>query len=373
MASKRPKVLIITEWFSPAYRAGGPITSIENLVSALESEVDFGVICSNSDHAVETLLDVPVDQWTDRRQHRVFYGSSKKVLRKRIKEEIKKGSWDKVYLNSLFSPLFTLYPLLRAKGEVILAPRGMLGAGALSIKSRKKRLFLFTTKSIRLFDKVYWHATDESEKEEIQKHFGMKSRSVVIPNLPSPVSKDFPQGRRSRDHWVFFSRVSPIKNLEAAMRILAKLPESPSLTVLGPREDEAYAMRCEALASQLNLRVEWSGAVDPRRIPELLPNFGLMILPTLHENYGHVIVQSWGSGVPVMISENTPWRALRGKNLGWDLPLDYEAAWIAAGEEFMQSSEDSLKEMSKNCHSFALHLFNQNSDRTAYLELFNGN
>ena len=48
----------------------------------------------------------------------------------------------------------------------------------------------------------------------------------------------------------------------------------------------------------------------------------LFFLPTLGENFGHVILEAFCAGCPVLISDQTPWRDLQGKGIGWDLPLD---------------------------------------------------
>jgi glycosyltransferase involved in cell wall biosynthesis len=46
-----------------------------------------------------------------------------------------------------------------------------------------------------------------------------------------------------------------------------------------------------------------------------------MVLPTLGENYGHVIVESFSVGLPIILSKKTPWLNLESKHLGWDLDL----------------------------------------------------
>ena len=45
----RPVVLVAIDWYLPAYRAGGPIRSIANLVAALGDEIDFRIVCGNRD------------------------------------------------------------------------------------------------------------------------------------------------------------------------------------------------------------------------------------------------------------------------------------------------------------------------------------
>lgn len=44
-------------------------------------------------------------------------------------------------------------------------------------------------------------------------------------------------------------------------------------------------------------------------------------MPTFNENYGHAIVESFVAGLPVVISDRTPWRNLEKINAGWDIPL----------------------------------------------------
>ena len=59
-------------------------------------------------------------------------------------------------------------------------------------------------------------------------------------------------------------------------------------------------------------------------------------MPTLGENYGHAIFEAMTTGVPVMISDQTPWRNLEQMKVGWDIPLQMkdkfrEAITQAAG------------------------------------------
>ena len=57
-----------------------------------------------------------------------------------------------------------------------------------------------------------------------------------------------------------------------------------------------------------------------------------MILPTHGESFGHIIVEAWAAGCPVLISDRTPWRELREQGVGWDVPLDHNAWTGALGE-----------------------------------------
>jgi hypothetical protein len=45
-------------------------------------------------------------------------------------------------------------------------------------------------------------------------------------------------------------------------------------------------------------------------------------MPTLGENFGHVILQSFMASTPVLISDKTPWKNLQNLNCGYDLDLN---------------------------------------------------
>ena len=80
---------------------------------------------------------------------------------------------DVIYLNSLFSVFFTIYPLLIRKRfmpsrKTVLAPRGMLGKGALHIKPLKKKLFLLASRVTGIYKNITWHASTDLEKQEVR-------------------------------------------------------------------------------------------------------------------------------------------------------------------------------------------------------------
>ena len=55
----KPTILILVEWFSPGYRAGGPIRSVVNLVEGLKDHFDFKVITTNRDLGSEPYEGIP--------------------------------------------------------------------------------------------------------------------------------------------------------------------------------------------------------------------------------------------------------------------------------------------------------------------------
>jgi glycosyltransferase involved in cell wall biosynthesis len=58
----------------------------------------------------------------------------------------------------------------------------------------------------------------------------------------------------------------------------------------------------------------------------------LFFLPTLGENFGHAIFEALSSGVPVLISDRTPWQNLASQSAGWSFPLHEPQAFVASIE-----------------------------------------
>jgi glycosyltransferase involved in cell wall biosynthesis len=260
-----------------------------------------------------------------------------------------------LYLNSLFSLAFTLRPLqiARAKGvKTILAPRGMLGAGALEIKPLKKFIFLSLARNLDFFRGVEFHASTEEEVREVNMHVPGK-KVFVARNFSDPTLQPLPTTNPSGSvNLLCLGRVHPIKNLLFAVEILSKMNlkgKKVSVNIVGPSEDKKYLDSLLQL-SNTGLEVTYSGAVSHQGLREVFKNTHYLLMPTMHENYGHAIIESWGFGRPVLLSDNTPWRDLQEKGLGYCTPLN-PALWEEVFKEILLVSEPDLKGMSAKCNA----------------------
>jgi glycosyltransferase involved in cell wall biosynthesis len=122
----------------------------------------------------------------------------------------------------------------------------------------------------------------------------------------------------------FLSRISPMKNLSGALEALSLVRNATIFNVFGPQEDKAYWAECAATISRLpaHISVCYHGSVPRNEVPLTLAPHDLFFLPTRGENYGHVIAEALGVGLPVLISDQTPWRGLQLAGVGWDQPLN---------------------------------------------------
>ena len=70
-----------------------------------------------------------------------------------------------------------------------------------------------------------------------------------------------------------------------------------------------------------NIVVGYEGEISNSEVPGALARADLLFLPTKGENFGHAIFEALSCGVPALLSDRTPWRALERQGAGWDLPL----------------------------------------------------
>lgn len=354
-------VLICIDWFLPAFKAGGPIQSVSNLVEYFKDEFDFWIFTSNTD-IDGTLNREKVNCWVEKDGYKIMYSSSENKKTNLIKTVLNTHSFDVIYLNSLYSYNFTLIPLWLLKSSnrrIVLAPRGMLGKGALEIKFFKKKPFILFFRLLGFHKKIIWHATDDTEKDEINRHFGSKVRVLVSPNLISKSDFEFYSKIKIKGeiNMFFLSRISVKKNLLYALDVISRLNINAKIvfSIIGPVEEENYWNDCLKCINLLpkNINVNILGPIPNYRLQSILKDQHLLILPTKHENFGHVILESWQAGCPVIISKNTPWQNLKSKNIGFDISLNDSNKFISSIESFIEMDSLEFNKWSLNSFNFA--------------------
>ncbi|MFK8045579.1 MAG: glycosyltransferase [Crocinitomicaceae bacterium] len=329
----RKKILICVDWYTPGYKAGGPIRSVSNMVDAFKADYEFYILTSAYDLGDQKpYTTVIINQWHDIDGVFIKYLDKTRFNFPTIKSNIFEVNPDVIYLNSLFSRVFTLYPLRFARNQaakVILAPRGMLGQGALEIKQSKKKIFLSVAKILGWYKNIVWHASTKEEDQEIQKVFGSHSKVKIAQNIPSKQAYSREEiasfKKTGAVRFIFMSRISKKKNLHLAINALKEISikRNVEFDIYGSIEDkvyfESFKNKIGRISSQL--KISYRGNIDPSQVSEQLAKADYMILPTSHENFGHTIVEAWANGCPVIISQYTPWHNLEDKNIGWEVDI----------------------------------------------------
>lgn len=383
-------VLVMLDAYLPGFRAGGPIKSVSALVESLGSEFAWHIICPDRDLGDDAPYPgVMVDQWTRVGQAAIYYASPRMLRPWNLLHLLRGCRYDMLYLNSFFSPRMSVLPaacayvgLLRQK-PVLIAPRGEFSPGALAIKAWKKRPYLGMARLLGLYKACYWHLSTTRELDDLHAVFdASKGTSFVarnsfvvqdmIPAAPSRPSAAGGSASGSSLSVAFLSRISPMKNLDFALRALAQVRAPIVFSVFGPEEDAGYVSLCRKLAQSLpaNVEVRWCGAVPAAEVVETLSAHDLLLLPTRGENFGHVFVEAWLAGVPVLISDQTPWRGLEQQGVGWDLPLESAERFAEVIDQVAAWPQEKRRSVAKACREKAGLLLNDDGARQANRSMF---
>ena len=372
------KVLVFTPYYLPGYKGGGPIKTIKNLFDTTSSrQLEYKLITSDRDLGDSSSYQtIQHDEWNQVGEARVFYIRSGFSGLKNIYSCILKDEYDLVCLNSFFSFRFSIYPRLLARinsKKVVLAPRGEFSEGALNIKSLKKRLFIAIYKMFRLHKGMVFQASTLYESRDIQRVLGAHVDIRIAENIGS---QEFASNSTVKEHealrLVFLSRISPKKNLLQAINILSKVSASVQFDIYGPIEDKAYWETCQLAMQSLpdHIKVEHKGSLSPDEVVQTLSSYDLFFLPTLGENYGHVIAEALCAGLPILISDQTPWRDLEKIGIGWDLALDAQKEFAKVIDDMAALDNDAYYAKRQHVLDWAQNKFSQGDAVEANIAMF---
>jgi glycosyltransferase involved in cell wall biosynthesis len=358
-ATKKPVILVLLACYLPGYKSGGPVRTLANMVDQLGGDFEFRIITRDRD-MLDTLPyeSVSVDQWNSVGKASVFYASPGRLDFSSLVRLINETYHDVLYLNSFFNFSFTILPLLaRRLGKlpnrpVVLAPRGEFSPGALGIgilKTLKKKIFIAAAKCTGIYRDVTWQASSEHEANDINRVFpGSKGMIHVAPDLtPLHEENQLKQTERGKNEplkILFLSRITPKKNLEFALEVLETVSARAEFHIYGTIEDQSYWDRCREIIERIpsNISVQYCGAVNHEEVLEIMQAHDLFFFPTKGENFGHVIFEALAAGTPVLISDQTPWKDLEEKGVGWVKSLGSKIPFVEVIECFAKMDTQKM-------------------------------
>ncbi|KAA5533785.1 glycosyltransferase family 4 protein [Taibaiella lutea] len=352
MTVTKPVILIFTASYLPGYKAGGILRTIVNTVDHLYKYYHFKIVTLDRDLGDKKAYDaITSETWLQVGNAEVYYLKGNIKLGEKIKKLIRNTEFDIIHLNSFFDPVFTIkiisYHWLRLfkKKPVILAPRGELNNTQLKFKWHKKQVYILFFRFFNLDKQIIYHASDQQEANDISKALNIPLlRIKVAQDLPKPIDTDilfgnyYPQNKQLKI--LFLSRISREKNLKYAIEILQMVNVNVCFHIYGPIEDTVYWEECKVLMKSVpgNISIEYCGMVRPEEVDETMQKYDLFFLPTFAENFGHVIAEALVNGLPVLISNGTPWINLPAKSFGWDIDLNDRSAFVRVIEQFSKTN-----------------------------------
>jgi glycosyltransferase involved in cell wall biosynthesis len=373
------QVLSFIDWYSPAYKGGGPIRSLLNLSALLRQNISFSIICSK--YEIDgTLLNVAQDQWTHGpSDEKVFY--CVKPKKKEIQKWLIAHPNGCFHINGMYSFSFSILPLLFHKlffssTKLVVSPRGMLNPGARAIKPLKKKAYLYCAKILGLYAKAEWHATSAEEAQWIQHFFGSQNPLHVLSNIPIPPLDKLPTLVKQKGSLKMYSstRIVPIKQLEVILKALQQVNTSSAhitYHLYGPIEDQTYAASLEKMAKEIvGLDFALKGPLTPEELTKIRKQYHLFCLPSANENFGHAIYESFSNACPVIISDQTPWHALEKEHAGFDINCADLNAFASSLQKFCDMEQIEWQTWQEGALAFARKHFKREEWIKGYLALF---
>jgi glycosyltransferase involved in cell wall biosynthesis len=171
---------------------------------------------------------------------------------------------------------------------------------------------------------------------------------------------------------VFLSRITPKKNLHFALKVLAQVRAPVEFNIYGPVREEPYWQQCQRLIEECppNVTVRYCGSLAHVEVPAVFEAHDLFFLPTLGENYGHVMMESLSAGTPILIADTTPWRDLLQAGVGWDLSLNNEQAFVDKIEEAARMPVEARRLWRSRVLAYAHERANDPAIITSNIKLF---
>lgn len=358
------KILIFIDAYLPGTASGGPVQSIKNLVELLKKDFEFLIITRNVDvNSEEEYKGIKLDEWQIKDSYKIKYLKTEdyyKLLK--IRKEISSADVDLIYLNGVYSKSSIYVNFLSYIGlinnKILILPRGDLSNSAVNEKKIKKKFFLFVTKVLKFYNKIFWQATSEKEKKDILSFF-KTSNIKNIKNLKKIIQ--IPKKNKKKENilnLVTASRIHPIKNIKFALDVLEeiniKANEKINFHIYGPLEDIKYWKECKEKIEKLpkNIKVFYEGNISNEEVLNEISGYDFSIFPTLGENFGHSIVESLISKTPVIISDQTPWKNLKNYGVGYDISLEDKKEWINVIKNLLKLNSKEYFSYIKNCEHY---------------------
>ena len=316
MQDIKKQLVIFNQFFYPAFKAGGPVKSLNLLYKSLKNKFNIFVFTSQKDIDNKKIFFKNKKLISSNNFFFVIINSFRLLVNLNTKAIIN--------FNSFFSFNFTILPLIiikiffSKKFFLIISPRGELFSETLQYKFIKKKIYIKIFK-IFLSKNLIFHATSKQEYISIKNLFP-KNKICILPNLIEKKNFSLNDKRYYSKNlkFVFFSRITKKKRLERVINILSKINHNLVLDIYGPIENHLYWKKIKYLMeSKKNkiFKINYKGIIF-KDIYNVIKRYNFFIFLSKSENFGHVIFEAMQSGCIPILSENMPWKIIEKKRCG---------------------------------------------------------
>lgn len=339
-------------------RHGGPSKSVRRLASALAGlghEVDL--LATRPDGAAPPVREGPVRVLEFRRDRPEFL-----CVSAGLREHLRQKPYQLLHHHALW--LRTLHYTREAAqatgARLVISPRGMMSRWSWHHHRWRKLLADRLVHPGAFAAANGWHATSSAEADDIR-HRGFQQPICVAPNGVESPSADEMTGAHeawtrlcpavaTRPVALFYSRFHRKKRLLELIDLWIDVaPHEWLLLIAGIPQEYSQADLISYVARRdADARIAvFDGAGRP-------PPYGaasLFLLPSHSENFGLVIAEAMAWGVPVLVTDTTPWADAAAQNAGWCVPWE---AYGAALRDALAQSTDRLEQRGARARDWVL-------------------
>lgn len=249
------------------------------------------------------------------------------------------SQFDIIHIHSLWS-----YPNIAATQAAwrhgipyLMRPIGSLEPWCMLTSRCKKRIYMALIERRHLKRAAAIHATSEQEALNIAK-LGIGTKIVVVPNGINPDEYNvMPPREVFRERFnigtnkkvvLFLGRLHPKKGLNILVESFAqvyRVTPNVILGIVGPDEG-GYVNMIKSQVERLGITnaVIFAGELKGQDKLAAYAAADVFVLPSHSENFGIVVAEAMASGLPVVVSRNTPWQDVERQNAGLWVNLKVE-------------------------------------------------
>lgn len=314
------KICFVTEYFKKSY--GGQYFAVKSVMNICKIlKINYSIVTGDSKN----------------------YRDKKKLSKEIISSDIVYifGGWTLFYIKmSLMS--------YKLKKKTIVHPMGFYEPWSLSQKRLKKYFAwnLYQNFFLKKADLV--HCASYNEMIHLKK-LNSEINTTVLPfaldqtNIKKKVNDKFEK------KCIFFSRMHKKKGLDKLLQawIASKNPNW-KLDIVGFGQQKYYKNKYDTFKHK-NIKFLKPITGIKSKI-NLLDRYDLLVLPSASENFGIVILEALGRGLPVLTTNMTPWNIIQDKKAGWiindsliELKLVLNQIFSMTASNFLKKKKQTLK------------------------------
>jgi glycosyltransferase involved in cell wall biosynthesis len=328
------KLIQICAAYKPAYIYGGPTMSVSKLSEELVKAGHDVTVLTTTANGTEELNVVPnTVQNVDgvavyyfkrlTKDHTHFSPALFRFLHQLIRDEKRAGRASQLIIHiHAWWNLVSIFAAFIAKWhgiKLVVSPRGMLNEYTVNNSKSLPKRMIHQILGKKLLSYSHIHSTSSNENTDIDNYLHLSSTTIYnfveLPQISRPRSAKNDEVFKI----IFLARINPIKKLDQLLTSLARLDINWQLNIAGSG-DIAYVDYLKSIVTEhkMEASVFWLGHIPKEQKYQELANADLLVLPSIKENFGNVVIEALSVGTPVVISDGVGAKDIVTQlDLGW--------------------------------------------------------